>query len=65
MSHFTAMALLPAIGLGVAIIVLRILAPEIWSALEHLVLSALSLASDLTGHLQAAVGTMTLPPPNL
>ena len=40
------MALLHALGLGVAIIVLRILAPEIWSALEQLTLSVLSVAKE-------------------
>ncbi len=57
------MALLQAFGLGVAIIVLRMLAPEIWNALEHFVLSSLSLASGVIDHLQAGVGAIMLPFP--
>lgn len=56
------MALLPAIGLGVAIIVLRILAPGIWHALEHFVLHLLAFGSDALGYLQAAVGSTLHPP---
>ncbi len=54
------MALLHALGLGVAIIVLRILAPEMWSALEQLTLSVLSVAGELVQHLQAAVAAIPL-----
>ncbi len=55
------MALLQAIGLGVVIIVLRVLVPEIWNALEHLALSFLATAGTLADHLQAAVGAMNIP----
>ncbi|KKW10732.1 MAG: hypothetical protein UY50_C0027G0026 [Parcubacteria group bacterium GW2011_GWA2_49_9] len=54
------MALLHALGLGVAIIVLRILAPEIWSALEQLTLSVLSVAGELVVHLQVAAAAIPL-----
>ncbi len=33
------MAIWEAIGLGVVIIVLRLYAPEVWNALEHVALS--------------------------
>ena len=55
------MALLHALGLGVAIIVLRVLAPEIWSALEQVTLSLLSAAGELANHLQAASVGLSLP----
>jgi len=59
------MALLRALGLGVAIIVLQLLAPQIWSALEHLILSALSVGGELVSHLQAAAAVIPLSPPAL
>jgi hypothetical protein len=55
------MALLPAIGLGVAIVVLRLLAPQIWSAVEEFALSLFSTGVDLLQYLQAAVGAIPLP----
>ncbi len=56
------MALLPAIGLGVAIIVLRVLAPGIWHALEHFTLQLLAFGSGMLDYLQAAVGASSLIP---
>lgn len=56
------MALLPAIGLGVVIIVLRVLAPGIWHALEHFVFNLLAFGSDALDYLQAAVGSILRPP---
>lgn len=55
------MALLRAVGLGVAIIVLRLLTPALWSAAESFLLSAVSLGSDMIHYVAAAVGS--LPPP--
>ena len=56
------MALLRAIGLGVVIVVLRMLAPEIWNALEHFTIGLLTFGNELVGHLQAAAAVITLPP---
>lgn len=56
------MGILQAIGLGLVIIVLRVLVPDIWNALEHTALSLLAVAGTLANHLQAAVGAMTIPP---
>ena len=55
------MALLHAFGLGVAIIVLRLLAPEIWSATEQLTVLLLTAAGDIVHHLQAASAVLSLP----
>ena len=54
------MGILRAIGLGLVILVLRFLVPEIWTGLEHLILSTFSLGSTLVGHLQAAVGAIPI-----
>lgn len=59
-TSFNTMGILRALGLAVVIIVLRVLVPEIWNGLEHLVLSSLSLGSSLVDHLQAAVGSIPL-----
>ena len=56
-------ALWEAIGLAVVIVVLRVYAPEIWSSLEHVILSVLSSLGTLADHAQAAVGASTLLPP--
>ena len=48
------MAIWEAIGLGVVIIVLRLYAPEVWNALEHVALSLLATLNTLADHLQAA-----------
>lgn len=55
------MALLHALGLGVAIIVLRVLAPEIWSATEQLTILLLTAVGDTVHHLQAASAVLSLP----
>ncbi|MDO8593973.1 MAG: hypothetical protein Q7R93_00460 [bacterium] len=54
------MALFQVIGLGIAIFVLQVLAPEIWNSLQHLTLSVLSVAGNLVNHLQAAVAQSAL-----
>lgn len=57
-----AMGIFQAIGLALVIIVLRVLVPEIWNALEHTALSILTTAGMLVDHLQASIGTLTFPP---
>jgi len=55
------MALLRAIGLGVAIIVLRLLAPPLWNAVENVLLSFLSLGGDMIRYVASAIASF--PPP--
>lgn len=55
------MALFRAVGLGVAIIVLQVLAPALWDAAEGMLLSFFSFASDVVHYVAAVVAT--LPPP--
>jgi len=57
------MAIWEAIGLAVVIVVLRMYAPEIWSSLEHVVLTVLATLGTLADHMQAAAGTSSLLPP--
>ena len=56
------MALFHALGLGVAIIVLQVLVPDIWNALERLILTLLSAGMDVLNHLQAATATPSILP---
>ncbi len=57
------MGILHAIGLGIGIMVLRSLVPEIWSSLEHVVLSVLATLGTLADHMQAAASTGSFLPP--
>lgn len=59
------MALFQAIGLGVAIVVLRVLAPEVWNALQHLTIGLLTFGGELVDHLQAAAAVIVWPSPAL
>ncbi len=56
------MGILHAIGLGIGIIVLRVLVPEIWNVLEHVILSTLTFAGVLVDQLQATTGAIHFPP---
>ena len=57
----TAMALFRAVGLGVAILVLQILAPDIWSATAEFILRLFSLGGDMIRYVASAIAS--LPPP--
>lgn len=55
------MGILKALGLGLAILVLKFLVPEVFSALTEALVSFFALASTVFGTFQAAVGTVSLP----
>ena len=58
-----AMAIWNAFGLAIGIIVLRVYAPDLWDAVEHVALSVLASLGMLADQMQAAVGASTLLPP--
>jgi hypothetical protein len=56
------MKILGALGLGLAILILRSLMPEVFQALEHTLLVFFNLAGSLLGKAQVLVNNLPVSP---